>query len=199
MISSCCLGVTAKAIWIKSLNHGNLAMFSFWPNSQSHQQILPQVWWNTEKPHKATIKKCVLYKKSSQQYSTKKAMYMDQTGCFPITTSSGNKYKMVPMELDDNYINAEPMKLRSTCDLINACQAIWKHWSATRVISPNWHILDNEAPNDFKVAIWSNWCKIELVPPETYHQNMAEQDVQTHKNQFILVLLGVDDSFSIYQ
>ncbi len=42
--------------------------------------------------------------------TTKKAMYIDQTGCFPITSAKGHKYTMVAVELDGNYIDAEPLK-----------------------------------------------------------------------------------------
>jgi hypothetical protein len=69
--------------------------------------------------------------------ATKKAMYSDQTGKFPITSSRGNKYIMVAVELDGNYIDAEPLKSRSKESLIKAYQAIHTRWKETKVISPN--------------------------------------------------------------
>jgi hypothetical protein len=42
--------------------------------------------------------------------ATKKAMYTDQTGRFPITSARANKYIMMAVELDGNYIDAEPVK-----------------------------------------------------------------------------------------
>ncbi len=42
-------------------------------------------------------------------YNTGK-MHSDQTGCFPTTSSKGNQYIMVLVEVDGNYIDAEPMK-----------------------------------------------------------------------------------------
>ena len=42
--------------------------------------------------------------------TTKKAMYTDQPGRFPITSTGRHKYTMVAVELDGNYIDAEPMK-----------------------------------------------------------------------------------------
>ena len=45
--------------------------------------------------------------------TTKKAMYTDQPGRFPITSASGHKYTMVAVELDGNYIDAEPMKTQT--------------------------------------------------------------------------------------
>ena len=41
--------------------------------------------------------------------ATKKSMYTDQTGQFPLTSSRGNKYLMVAVKMDGNYIDAEPM------------------------------------------------------------------------------------------
>ncbi len=46
--------------------------------------------------------------------ATKRAMYTDQTGRFPVTSSQRHKYLMVAVELDGNYIDAEPMKARTT-------------------------------------------------------------------------------------
>jgi hypothetical protein len=72
-------------------------------------------------------------------------MYTDQTGRFPVTSSRGNKYIMVAVELDGNYIDAEPIKSRKAENLIKGYNAIWNRWEDSGVISPNWHILDNEA------------------------------------------------------
>ena len=87
---------------------------------------------------------------------TKKAMYTDQTGRFPITSSKGNKYVMVAYELDGNCIDAEPMKDQTKGELVTAYKAIYARWKQTGTISPNWHILDNEAPEDLKAAIREN-------------------------------------------
>ncbi|KAL7501954.1 hypothetical protein ACHAXN_000345 [Cyclotella atomus] len=57
--------------------------------------------------------------------ATKKAMYLDQTGKFPIPSSQGNKYIMVAVELDGNYIDAEPLKTQGTESLIKVYQAIF--------------------------------------------------------------------------
>jgi hypothetical protein len=43
--------------------------------------------------------------------TTKKAMYTDQTGCFPITSAKRHKYTMGAVKLDGNYIDAEPLKI----------------------------------------------------------------------------------------
>ena len=95
--------------------------------------------------------------------ATKCAMYTDQTGRFPVTSSQGHKYLMVAVELDGNYIDAEPMKARTTQELVKAYQAIWKRWEITDVIAPNWHVMDNEAPAEFK-ANQEKWLQGQTYP-----------------------------------
>ncbi len=85
--------------------------------------------------------------------ATKRSMYTDQTGHFPITSARGHKYLMVAVELDGNYIDAEPIKMRKAESLTNAYKAIKGRWDATGVIAPNWHMLDNEAPEELKRVI----------------------------------------------
>ncbi|KAL7480170.1 hypothetical protein ACHAW6_005874 [Cyclotella cf. meneghiniana] len=131
--------------------------------------------------------------------TTKKSMYTDQTGRFPITSSRGNKYTMVAVELDGNYIDAEPLKSRKAAELTRAYKAIHNRWKATGVIAPNWHILDNEAPEEFKQAIRENKCRVELTPADMHRRNVAERAIQTYKGHFISIIAGVSDDFPIHQ
>jgi hypothetical protein len=64
--------------------------------------------------------------------ATKKSMFSDQTGKFPITLAHGNKYIMVAVELDGNYIDGEPLQSRFAQSLTKAYQA---HFSA---LERNW-------------------------------------------------------------
>jgi len=82
--------------------------------------------------------------------ATKISMLFDQTGDFPITSVCGNKYIMVVVELDGNYIDGKPLQSRSAKSLTKAYQAIFQRWKTTGVICPNWHILNNEAPEELK-------------------------------------------------
>ncbi len=131
--------------------------------------------------------------------ATKKSMFSDQTGKFPITSARGNKYIMVAVELDGNYIDGEPLQSRSAKSLTKAYLAIFQRWKATGVICPNWHILDNEAPEELKQAIRDNKCRVELTPADQHRRNAAERAIQTFKGHFISVLAGVDNSFPINQ
>jgi hypothetical protein len=131
--------------------------------------------------------------------ATKKSMFSDQTGKFPITSARGNKYIMVAVELDGNYIDCEPIQSRTAKSLTTAYQAIFQRWKSTGVICPNWHILDNEAPEELKQAIRDNKCRVELTPADQHRRNAAERAIQTFKGHFISVLAGVADGFPINQ
>ena len=85
------------------------------------------------------------------------------------------------------------MKARKTKELIKAYQVIWKRWSETGVTSPNWHMMDNEAPEDFKAAIRQNGCREELTPADMHRPNAAERAIQTWKGHFIVIFAGVAD------
>jgi hypothetical protein len=50
-------------------------------------------------------------------------IYTDQTGRFPVVSSKGNTYIMVLYEYDGNVILAEPIKIRTTAELLRAFQA----------------------------------------------------------------------------
>jgi hypothetical protein len=43
-------------------------------------------------------------------HNASNTMHTDQTGCFPATLSTRNKYIMMLVEVNGNYIDAEPMK-----------------------------------------------------------------------------------------
>ncbi len=60
-------------------------------------------------------------------------MYSDQTGRFTITSASRHKYTMVAVELDGNYIDAEPIKSRLAKELTEAYKRIYARWNVGRV------------------------------------------------------------------
>ena len=83
-------------------------------------------------------------------------MHSDQTGRFPATSSRGNQYIMVLVEVDGNYIDAEPVLDSNQRSLINAYQTLWKRLTIKRDEMPTMHIIDNEASQDFKAEIRKN-------------------------------------------
>jgi hypothetical protein len=127
-------------------------------------------------------------------HSASETMYTDQTGRFPATSSSGNQYIMVLVEVDGNYIDAEPMKNKSAGSMIKAYLALWMRLTETGVIRPTTHLLDNEVSSELKAEIKKN-CTIQLVPPDNHRRNLAERAIQTFKCHFKSVLAGVDDGF----
>jgi hypothetical protein len=131
--------------------------------------------------------------------TTKKAMYTNQPDRFPITSAQGHKYTMVAVELDGNYINAEPMKSRTAKELTEAYKKIYARWKATGVICPYWHVLDNKAPAEFLEAIRENGCWVEKTPADMHRRNIAKQAIQTYKGHFIATMAGVLDDFPIHQ
>ena len=106
---------------------------------------------------------------------------------------------MVAVELDGHYIDAEPMKARTTQELVKAYKTIWKRWEVTGVIAPNWHVMDNEAPAEFKPAIKENGCKVKLIPVDMHWHNIAERAIQTFKSHLIAVIAGLDEKFPIHE
>ena len=109
-----------------------------------------------------------------------------------------NKYIMVAVELDSNYINADPMKSCSAKELIHAYQSIYQCWKATGVICTNWHVTDNEAPEELKKAFHGNDFKVELTPADM-HRHAAKWGTKTIKGHFISVLVRVANDFPIHQ
>ncbi|KAL7478223.1 hypothetical protein ACHAW6_004002 [Cyclotella cf. meneghiniana] len=216
------LGIPTKCTLLNAIKHGNLTSFPGLTANVVTKYFLGSD--KTQKGHMRQIRRGVESMKDKPKQSeleaednvtspiaqkkdvyekvfdvTKKAMYSNQTGRFPVTSSLGHKYFMVAVKLDGNYIDAEAMTSKDTKELTRAYQNIWKRWEATEVISPNWHVLDNEAPKDFKTNIRKNGCFVELTLADVRRRNIAEQAIQTWKGHFISVLAGVDDKFPLHE
>jgi hypothetical protein len=67
-------------------------------------------------------------------HNATETMHSDQTGRFPMTSSRGNKYIMVLVEVDGNYIDAEPMKNKSEGAMIKAYIALWMRLTASGTV-----------------------------------------------------------------
>ena len=73
-----------------------------------------------------------------QIFNAEEAMHTDQTGRFPANSSSGNKYIMVLVEIDGNYIDGEPMKDQMEGSMIKAYLILW---TQIRLIDLKRHIV----------------------------------------------------------
>ncbi len=100
------------------------------------------------------------------------------------------------VQVNGNYINAEPIKNRTAGSIIKAYIALCTCLMATGVIQPTTHLLDNKASAKLKAEIKKN-CTIQLVLPDNHRQNLAERAIQTFKNHFKAILAGLDDSFPV--
>jgi hypothetical protein len=67
-------------------------------------------------------------------HNASETMHTDQPGQFPATSSNGNQYIMVLVEVDGNYINAEPMKNKSARSMVKAYIELWTRLTAKGVI-----------------------------------------------------------------
>jgi len=129
-----------------------------------------------------------------QDYLANDTVHFDQTGRFPATSSRGNKYIMVLVEIDGNYIDAEQMKNKTEGSMIKAYLALWERLTEIGAVKPTTHIMDNETSTEYKKVIRQN-CTIQLVPPNNHRRNLAERAIQTFKSHFIAIIAGVDDSY----
>ncbi len=89
-------------------------------------------------------------------YNAHETMHTDQTECLQATLSRGNQYVMVLVEVDGNFINAEPMKNRSEGAMIKAYHALWTRLTSSGTEKPMTHILANEASAEYKKEIQKN-------------------------------------------
>ena len=125
-------------------------------------------------------------------------IFTDQTGPFPVTASSGNKYVFVLHDHDSNAILAEPIKNRKGQSLINAFLKLTNILIA-KGIQPKFQILDNEASHELKQAILKQKIKYQLAPPNIHRRNAAERAIRTLKNHLIAGLSSVDPDFPLHQ
>ena len=89
-------------------------------------------------------------------HNATETIHTNQTGRFPATLSKGNQYIMILVEIDGNFIDAEPMKNKSEGSMIKAYQTLWERLTASGTVKPKTHILDNEASTEFKKEIRKN-------------------------------------------
>ncbi|KAL7524388.1 hypothetical protein ACHAWF_000931, partial [Thalassiosira exigua] len=132
-----------------------------------------------------------------QVYDLQETIYIDQTGQFPYLSSKGNRYIMVAVHIDANYIAKEPMKNRTEGQMIEAYNRIVAKFKEAG-LSMKKHILDNEASEEFKATIKGHGMTHELVPPGNHRRNIAERAIQTAKNHFTAMLCGTAESFPMH-
>jgi hypothetical protein len=63
-------------------------------------------------------------------HNASETMHTNQPGQFPATSSNENQYIMVLVEVDGNYIDAEPMKNKSAGSMVKAYIELWTRLTA---------------------------------------------------------------------
>ncbi len=76
-------------------------------------------------------------------HNASETMHTNQPGRFLATSSNGNQYIMVLVEVDGNYIDAEPMKNKSARSMVKTYTELWTRLTAKGVVRPKTHLLDN--------------------------------------------------------
>jgi hypothetical protein len=115
------------------------------------------------------------------------SIHTDQTGAFPFTSQHSNRYIMVAIHLNTNYIFIKLMRSRSKEEMIRAYKKIINRMKAAG-LGLRKHTLDNEALDAFKQYIRQQQIQFELVPPGNHRRNQAERAIQTFKVHFISIL-----------
>jgi len=119
-------------------------------------------------------------------------IWTDQPGRFPKKSMKGSQYMMVLTESDSDAILVEPMKNRTSGEMIRAYQTLINRLSSAG-IAPKQHILDNECSSDFKETNMT----YQLVPPHDHRRNKAEKAIHMFKDHFVAILCGADTSFPL--
>jgi hypothetical protein len=123
-------------------------------------------------------------------------IHTNQTGTFPHTSQRRNRYIMVAIHLNKNYIFAKPMKNRTEGEMIRVYQKILNRMKAAG-LGLRKQVLDNECSAAMKACIKENGMNYKLIPPGQHRRNQAEWAIQTFKAHFISILAGVDDKFPL--
>ena len=138
--------------------------------------------------------KCFMAK--IQQFTATDKAYSDLTGRFPVQSSRGNNYVMVVYCYDANAIIAEPLKNRSTGEIVKAWNNINQKLENAGVC-PSIYILDNEISQEFKQALKKKDIQFQLVPPHIHRANAAERAIQTFKDHFLAGLSSCNPQFPL--
>ena len=98
---------------------------------------------------------------------------------------------MVAYHWNSNEILVAPFKTRKDKHRLEAYKSIMTRLRKNGMIF-NLQILDNEASSKFKYLITEDFgIRYQLVPPDIYRRNAAEQDIQTFKAHILSILAGI--------
>ncbi len=170
-------GFPVKETWIDAIKYGNFLTWpglttttvrKHFPDSDETQQghmkkqrqrvrsTRTKIDTNNEGMHQNKMSPKKMQDVYIQIHNASETMHTDQSGRFPATSSKGNQYIMVLVEVDGNYIDAEPMKNKSEGLIIKAYLTLWTQLTASGTVRLTTHILDNKASATYKAEIQKN-------------------------------------------
>ncbi len=79
----------------------------------------------------------------------RETIYTNQNGAFPVQSRKGSRYIMILCEIDNNIIMSEPMKNRTTGEIIKAYKQLVKRLKSAG-IKPKKQVLDNDISQEYK-------------------------------------------------
>jgi len=124
-------------------------------------------------------------------------VHSDQTGKFPVASSTGNNYLLIVYDYDSNGILAEPIPRRTGLCILHAYKTIHTRLT-TAGLRPKLQRLDNEASVILKDFMTKEGIDFQLVPPGVHRRNAAERAIRTFKNHFIAGLCSTDKNFPLH-
>ena len=123
-------------------------------------------------------------------------VFLDQIDMFRTTSFKRNRYVMVLYEAIGTNMLVEPMRSRTSGEMVRAYQVSIDRMKE-KDVHPTIHILDNECSAEFKETIKENKMKYQLVSPNDHRRNVAEKSSPNIQDHFVAVLRGTDDNFSL--
>jgi hypothetical protein len=94
-------------------------------------------------------------------------IYTDQTGRFPVVSTKGKKYTIILYDYDSNAILAQPIKDRTSPELLKVFQ-VMEQKLMSRGLKPKLMKLDNEASKLLKTYLHQQDITFQLVPPYSH-------------------------------
>jgi hypothetical protein len=114
-----------------------------------------------------------------------------------VVSSKGNKYIMILYDYDSNAILAQPIKDRTSPELLKAFQ-VREQELVARGLTPKLMKLDNEASKLLKTYLHQQNITFQLVPPYSHRRNSAERAIRSFKDHLISGLCSTDKSFPMH-
>ena len=153
------MGITTKTTLLDTKRKNNITTWTFLKESNIEKFLPDSITttlghqYCTRKNHQSTQRTTLkttenryinIYASIKQPEIPTGEIHSDQTGRFPIQSSSGNKYIIVIYEYDPNAILIKPLPDRSKESIVQAYQKIIQHLTR-RGFKPRLQRLDNEA------------------------------------------------------